>query len=402
MRNLTLAVTACLFVACHGTAPAAIADRDIDYIVSRNEATRELMGSLKYDVAQGGYVYRAVKTSDLAPFNTLRGKTCVSRRQGTVLVQGDQRAYEFDTLVSGLDGMQDLQTRTFAVRNNRYFALSNGALADGGFVSYGDVHLYPHSVLVEGRPASAREENVSTADVLDYAFLSDRLGMTLRQEIEWFLSPEMGGSATLETLKTLDGTVREYRIHLQDAFASADTPAAVSYSIDPTAGFLIKRKETYNTAGHLVAQRRLEHMPIGETGLYFPSEVIEVTFDLEDGPEGVLPTPRTETRTVVRDVELLLASETSNAFGLTAFGLDGEEEVVVVGQGRDGGLVSMSAADAERVVNPSADRRSSTPNSNRNRSTNSGAPTPSISGGFLSMVWNSFGTAGSYLFGSLR
>jgi hypothetical protein len=391
MRNLTLAVTACLLVACHANASATITDRDIDYIVSRNEATRELMGSLKYDVAQGGYVYRAVKTSDLSPFNTLRGKTCVSRRQGSVLVQGDLRAYEFDTLMPGLDGTADLQTRTFAVRNNRYFALSNGVLTDGGFVSYGDVHLYPHSVLVGDMPASTREEQVSTADVLDYAFHSERLGMTLREEIEWFLSPEMGGNATLETLRTLDGTVREYRIHLQDAFASADTPAAVSYAIDPSAGFLIKRKETYNTAGHLVAQRRLEHMPIGETGLFFPSEVIEITFDLEDGPEGVLPTPRTETRTVVRDVELLLSSETASAFGLSAFGLDEQERVVVLGQGRNGGPEHMSAADAEAATDPIGERRSTAPRTTaRNRSSSPSGPTPTISGGYLSRLWNFF------------
>jgi len=173
--------------------------------------------------------------------------------------------------------------------------------------------------------------------------------------------------------------------------AATGTPAAVSYSIDPTAGFLIKRKETYNTAGHLVAQRRLEHMPIGETGLFFPSEVIEITFDLEDGPEGVLPTPRTETRTVVNDVELLLSSETASAFGLSAFGLDEQELVVVLGKGRNGGPEHMSAAEAEAATDPNGDRRSTSPRSlARTRSNTPSGPTPTISGGYLSLLWNFF------------
>ena len=396
-----VAVTACLALSLPGATSARIADRDLEFIVARNEATRAQLASVRYAFAEGAYAYRSPGGRGRVAEGQYKGRHPMAMRQGTVLADGDYRAWEVETLIPGTDGVDDLHTRTFAVRNDRYFALSNGVITDGGFASFSDVYVYPHSTRTrDGQRVGLLEEERYTADVLDYAFLSDRLGRTLREEVEASLLTERSGAVELEVLQDLDGNVGEYRIHLMDGDGKPDV-SRITYTLDPQAGFLIKRKETYDTNGNLVAQRRVTNMPLGETGLHFPAEVIELTFEMQDSPDGPLPMPVTETRTVARDVELLRSLEPEK-FGLGSLGVDDEDLVTVFDGVRNGHPTRMDAKTADDLQQPGkeqAPRERIAPAAPEHRRVVGPSLTtrPSASGGLVDRMWSLFSWAFGWL-----
>jgi len=399
MRVSILCSTMSLLIMGAGTVDARLGDRDLEYVISRNEAAREMLPMVSYEVVSGSFVYEAPADSQKATPGAVHGRTFSSLHHGKVLARGDQRIYEIDWLLPGMESAEDLRTRTFAVRNDRYFAMSSRLVIDEGFENAGDVYVYPHDAFAGDRPRGTSEEYRHTVDVLDYGFLSGRLGRTLREEVELTLSNVDGGVADLEILRDGNGAVREYRVHLR-----RESEGSVTYTVDPRQGFLITRKETHDARGHLLRQHRVTSIRLGDEGIHFPAEVVEVTFVTEQGPDGLMPMPRTETRMVAQNVELLRGSGQSFAFNLSAFDLDGFSRVMVHDGYRGFGAASMSVDVAESLTREQRDGRSSaarTGEGRRSAGDTSPTPTPSVVGSIVAALRNFFSGLWGGIFGSL-